>query len=71
MVDYNLDEEEDNSGIVRWNVEVFFENNNNLQNVVLTIKKRGEHGSKLRKEIIFEMSTPTPNMNLTRNHLPN
>ena len=42
MVDYNSDEEENNSGNVRQNAEVLFKNNNDLQNDVLTFEHRGE-----------------------------
>ena len=45
-----------------------FKTNNDLQNDVLTFEHRGEHSSEPREEIRVEMSTPTPNRNLTRNH---
>ena len=67
ILDYNSDEEEDNYEIFRQNVEVF-EANNDLQNDVLTVEKRGEKRSEPRDEIRVEMSTPTPNSNLTKNH---
>ncbi len=41
MIDYNLDEEEDNSRIVRQNAEFIFETNNNLQSDVLIVERRG------------------------------
>ena len=68
MVDYNLDEEKDNSGIVRQNAEVLFKTNNDFQNSVLTTKKRGEKRSQPREEIRVDISTP--NKNITRNHPP-
>ena len=42
ILDYNLDEEEDNFVIVRHNTKVIFETNNDIQNDVLTIEPRGE-----------------------------
>ncbi len=60
MVDYNLDEEEDNFGIVIHNVEVFFETSNDLLNDVLAIDQRREKRSKTRDEIRVQMSNPTP-----------
>ena len=68
MVKYNSDEEDDNLGIVRQNAGVFFETNNDLQNDVLTIEKRGDHRSKPREEIRVEISTHNSNRNLTKNH---
>ena len=70
MIDYNSDEEEDTTGIVRQNVEVFFETNNDLQNDVQTIEQRGEQRSKPREEMRVELATPTSNRNVTKNHPP-
>lgn len=70
MVNYNSNEEENNSRIVRHNTGVLFKTNNDLQNDVLNFEHRGEHSFEPREEIRVEMSTPTPNMNFTRNHPP-
>ena len=55
MVNYNSDEEEDNFGIVRQHAKVYFETNNDLQNDVLTIEKRGEYIFETIDETIVEM----------------
>ena len=68
MEDYNLDEEEDNYGIISQISEVFFETNNDLQNDVLIVEQRGEKIFEPREEIRAKMSTPTPSRNLTKNH---
>ena len=67
MVDYNSDEEEDNSRFVRQNVEVLFETNNDLQNDV-SIRHREDKRSEPREEIRIEISTPTSSRNMTKNH---
>ena len=64
------DGEEDNSRIVRQNVEFLFKINNDLQNDVLTIEKREEQRFEPREEIRVEISTPTPSKNLTKKHPP-
>ena len=70
MIGYNSNEEESNPRVVSQNAEVLFKTNNDLQNDVLTFKHRGEQSSEPREEIRVEMSTPTPNKNMTRNHPP-
>lgn len=70
MVDYNSGDEEDNSGIVRQNVEVFFKTNNDLWNDMQIDEKREEQSSDPREEIRVEITTPILSKNLTRNHPP-
>ena len=41
-MDYNSNEEEDNTRIFRKNVEVFFETRNDLQNDIQIVEQRGE-----------------------------
>ena len=67
IVDYNLDDE-----VVTKprDDETFLETKNDLQNDVQTIEKRGEQRYEPREEIRVEMSAPTHNRNLTRNHPP-
>ena len=68
MLDYNSNKEEDNTGILRKNFEVFFETNNDLQNDVQIVEQRGEQRSKPRDEIRVELATSSSNKNLTKNH---
>ena len=69
MVDYNSNEEEDNSRIVRKNAKFIFETNNDLQNEV-SVENREEKRFELREEIRVEMSTPTFSKKMTKNHPP-
>ena len=62
MADCNSnEEEEDNSRIVRKNVEVFFETNNDLQNDVQVVEQRDEPRSEPREEVRIELVSPTSN----------
>ena len=70
MVDYNSDDEEDNSRIFRQNAKIFFETSNDLQNDVLYVEHREEMRFVPRDEIRFEMTTPTSNKNIKKNHPP-
>lgn len=69
MIDYNSDEEENNYRIVRQNVEVLFETNNDLQNDVLCVEHREEQKFESRDERRVEISTPSSSRNMTHNHL--
>ena len=70
MVDYNSDDEEDNSRIIRQNAKVFFETSNDLQNDVLYVEHREEMRFSPRDEIRFEMKTPTSKKNMKKNNPP-
>ena len=70
MLEYNSDEEEDNSGIANRNDEIFLETNNDLQNDVQIVEQRGEQSLGPREEIRVEVETPASNKNMKKNHLP-
>lgn len=65
-----MDEEEENTRIIRQHVEVLFKTKNDLQNDVQTFEKRGEQRFEPREEERVELATPTSNMNLANNHPP-
>ena len=53
------------------NINFFYENNNDLQHEIQVLEQREEPRSRPREEVIIELVTPTPNKNLTKNHLAN
>ena len=69
MVDYNFDEEEDNSRIVRQHTNGLFKTNNDLQNEVY-VEHREDQIFEPRVEIRVDMSTPTSSKKMTNNHPP-
>lgn len=67
---YDYSNEEIGHGTNHGLSEIIVETNNNSQNGVKIVEKRGEQSSEPRNELIFEIVTPTPNKNMTKNHPP-